>query len=135
MDEKEKNERMILNFGHTFAHGIEAASNFSRKINHGEAVLIGIILATRLSFKKKLCSFSTLNKIEDFYNVNSLPSKLDKKFLKKNCNKIVKYMVNDKKNTGDRISLILLKKIGKTSNPGQIKITINEMKKILKNIN
>jgi 3-dehydroquinate synthetase len=44
-------------------------------------------------------------------------------------------MVNDKKNTGDRISLILLKKIGKTSNPGQIKITIGEMKKILKNIN
>ncbi|MBO6490069.1 MAG: 3-dehydroquinate synthase [Pelagibacteraceae bacterium] len=135
MDEKEKNERMILNFGHTFAHGIEAASNFSRKINHGEAVLIGIILATRLSFRKKLCSFSTLNKIEDFYNVNSLPSKLDKNFLKKNSNKIVKYMVNDKKNTGDRISLILLKKIGKTSNPGQVKITIGEMKKILKNIN
>ena len=135
MDEKEKNERMILNFGHTFAHGIEAASNFSRKINHGEAVLIGIIFATRLSFRKKLCSFSTLNKIEDFYNVNSLPSKLDKNFLKKNSNKIVKYMINDKKNTGDRISLILLKKIGKTSNPGQIKITIGEMKKILKNIN
>ena len=44
-------------------------------------------------------------------------------------------MVNDKKNTSDRISPILLKKIGKTSNPGQIKITISEMKKILKNIN
>ena len=43
--------------------------------------------------------------------------------------------LNDKKNTGDRISLILLKKIGKTSNPGQVKITIGEMKKILKNIN
>ena len=94
-----------------------------------------MLFRSRLSFRKKLCSFSTLNKIEDFYNVNSLPSKLDKNFLKKNSNKIVKYMVNDKKNTGDKISLILLKKIGKTSNPGQIKITIGEMKKILKNIN
>ena len=121
MDEKEKNERMILNFGHTFAHGIEAASNFSRKINHGEAVLIGIILATKLSFRKKLCSLSTLNKIEDFYNVNSLPSKIDKKFLKKNSNKIVKYMVNDKKNTGDRISLILLKKLEKLLIPNRLK--------------
>ena len=37
-DEKENNKRMILNFGHTFAHGIEAANNYSRKINHGEAV-------------------------------------------------------------------------------------------------
>ena len=40
---------MILNFGHTFAHGIEAANKYSGKINHGEAVLIGMILATRLS--------------------------------------------------------------------------------------
>ena len=30
---------MILNFGHTFAHGIESSNNFSKKINHGEAVL------------------------------------------------------------------------------------------------
>ena len=45
---------MILNFGHTFAHGIEAASNFSKKINHGEAVLIGMFLATKLSKQKKI---------------------------------------------------------------------------------
>ena len=37
-DEKEKNLRMILNFGHTFAHGFEKAKNFSKKLNHGEAV-------------------------------------------------------------------------------------------------
>ena len=55
-DEKEKNDRMILNFGHTFAHGIEAANKYSGKINHGEAVLIGMILATRLSYIKKVCS-------------------------------------------------------------------------------
>ena len=29
-DEKEKNLRMILNFGHTFAHGFEGAKNFSK---------------------------------------------------------------------------------------------------------
>ena len=50
------NLRMILNFGHTFAHGIEAANKYSGKINHGEAVLIGMILATRLSYVKKICS-------------------------------------------------------------------------------
>ena len=71
-DEKERNKRMILNFGHTFAHGIEAANNYSRTINHGEAVLIGMILATRLSFKKKICSYSTLNKIETIYETNNL---------------------------------------------------------------
>ena len=37
---------MILNFGHTFGHAIEVLNNYSSKINHGEAVLSGMILAT-----------------------------------------------------------------------------------------
>ena len=52
-DVNEKNLRMILNFGHTFAHAIEAKNNYSRKVSHGEAVLSGMILASRLSFIKK----------------------------------------------------------------------------------
>ena len=43
-DEKEKNLRKILNFGHTFAHAIEIKSKYSEKISHGEAVLSGMIL-------------------------------------------------------------------------------------------
>lgn len=45
-DVREKNKRLILNFGHTFAHAIEMASSLNNKkyqINHGEAVAIGII--------------------------------------------------------------------------------------------
>ena len=49
----EKNLRMILNFGHTFAHAIEVKNNYSKKITHGEAVLSGMILATKLSVIKK----------------------------------------------------------------------------------
>ena len=44
---------MILNFGHTFAHAIEA-NNYSNKTTHGEAVLSGMILATKLSVIKNL---------------------------------------------------------------------------------
>ena len=73
---------MVLNFGHTFAHGIEAASNFSRRINHGEAVLIGMHLATKLSLKKKICSYSTMNEIHNFYKKNKLPLKLENYFSK-----------------------------------------------------
>ena len=51
-DEKEKDLRMILNFGHTFAHGFESAKNFSKKLNHGEAVLLGMMIASELSNKK-----------------------------------------------------------------------------------
>ena len=55
-DVNEKNIRMILNFGHTFAHAIEVKNNYSKKITHGEAVLSGMILATKLSVIKKVCS-------------------------------------------------------------------------------
>ena len=41
-DEKEKNIRKILNFGHTFAHAYEASLGFSKKLNHGEAVILGM---------------------------------------------------------------------------------------------
>ena len=92
-DEKEQNDRMILNFGHTFAHGIEAANNYSRKINHGEAVLIGMILATRLSFLKKICSKQTLDKIEKIYKNNNLLKKFLNFFKKKYLNKIVNFMI------------------------------------------
>ena len=124
---------MILNFGHTFAHAIEATYGFSRKINHGEAVLIGMILATRLSVKKKLCSYKTQNEILNFYKENVLPYKLNKIFFRRNLNKIINYMINDKKNNDNRINLILLKKIGKTSVPGQYKLKTKEIKKFFIN--
>ncbi len=133
-DEKEAGKRMLLNFGHTFAHAIEAASNFSKRINHGEAVLIGMLLATKLSVRKKICSNLTLKEIEKVYKDNNLPSALVKYFQKKDFNKIVNYMANDKKNNDSRINLILLKKIGKTTNPREIKMSLDQMKSVIKKI-
>ena len=52
-DVNERDLRMVLNFGHTFAHAIEVKNNYTKKITHGEAVLAGMILATRLSVLKK----------------------------------------------------------------------------------
>ena len=52
-DEKEMNVRKILNFGHTFAHAYEAGLNFSKKLNHGEAVILGMRSALSFSLEKK----------------------------------------------------------------------------------
>ena len=130
-DLKEKNFRMILNFGHTFAHAIEAQSKFSGKINHGEAVLIGMMMAAKLSVIKKICSNRILSEISKIYKENNLIHRFKKYLKKKSFNKIVYFMIKDKKNNDQKINLILLKNIGKTTKPGSFKLSAQEMKKNL----
>ena len=51
-DPREHGERALLNFGHTFAHAIEAEQGYAGGdggLNHGEAVAVGMVLAARLS--------------------------------------------------------------------------------------
>ena len=52
-DEKESGLRMVLNFGHTIGHAIEAATHY-RKLLHGEAVAWGSIAALHLSLNRAL---------------------------------------------------------------------------------
>ena len=52
---------MKLNFGHTFGHAIEIKNNYSKRKTHGEAVLSGIMLASRLSVVKNICKIKVLN--------------------------------------------------------------------------
>ena len=111
-DEKEKNFRKILNFGHTFAHAFEAALGYSNKLNHGEAVILGMVTALKFSFDIRLIKFKEFNKIlNDIQNTN-LPFNIKSYFSLKDLNLILNFMKKDKKNFSERINLILLKKIG-----------------------
>ena len=125
---------MILNFGHTFAHAIEAKNKFSKKINHGEAVLIGMMMATKLSVIKKVCSNNALQQLSKIYEKNDLIYKFKRHFKKKDFNKIINFMINDKKNNDEKINLILLKNIGKTTRPGSFKMSVQEMRKNFPNL-
>jgi len=131
-DEKEKDLRMILNFGHTFAHGFEATKNFSQKLNHGEAVLLGMFLASDLSHQKKILSIKDLLLIKKHYLDLNLPRHISKNFKKKDVNKIIYFMKKDKKNVSKKINLILLNRIGKTTNSGEISLNSTEIEKFLK---
>ncbi len=113
-DEKEKGKRKILNFGHTFAHAFEATLGYSKRLNHGEAVILGIVTAIKFSLNIKLISFKDFNIIlKHIININ-LPSNIKKFFSNKDLNKILKFMSKDKKNMSKNINLILIKKIGST---------------------
>ncbi|MFM7557167.1 MAG: 3-dehydroquinate synthase, partial [Alphaproteobacteria bacterium] len=48
-DEKENNIRALLNFGHTFGHAIETEAKYSSAILHGEAIALGMAMASKLS--------------------------------------------------------------------------------------
>mgnify|MGYP001181692823 FL=1 len=128
-DVYEKNIRMMLNFGHTFAHAIELQSNYSKKINHGEAVIMGMMMAARLSYLKKICSLHTLTQLINIYKLNNLKYDIKKKFKEREYKEIIKHMVKDKKNNDNKINLILLKNIGQTTLPNAYKISLIEMKK------
>ncbi len=131
-DANEKGLRMALNFGHTFAHAIEAKNDYSKKITHGEAVLAGIILATRLSLIKKVCNYNTLQNIENIYNANHLGYSYKKYLNSKTIISLIPFLKNDKKNNDTNINFILLKKIGKTTKPNSFKIPLNNLKKYSK---
>tara|TARA_B100001063_G_C16752734_1_gene551193 strand:+ start:539 stop:1651 length:1113 start_codon:yes stop_codon:yes gene_type:complete len=133
-DVNEKGLRMVLNFGHTFAHAIEVRNNYSNKTTHGEAVLSGMILATKLSVYRKTCASKTLLRIKKIYLKNKLDYVYKKYSNQVSINQLIPYLKNDKKNNDKNINFILLKKIGKTVLPNKSKISISNLKKSVKSI-
>jgi 3-dehydroquinate synthase len=111
-DEKEKGLRKTLNFGHSFAHAYEATLGYSKKLNHGEAVILGMKTALNFSLKKNFLNKKDHNSVINHISNCNLPSSMNKFFKAKDLNKILSFMLKDKKNNSDKISLVLLKKIG-----------------------
>ncbi len=112
-DEKESNLRKTLNFGHTFAHAYEATLGYSKKLNHGEAVILGIKTASKFSVLNKLLKISDFRVIDNHLNKLNLPNNINNFFTYSDLNKIISFMQKDKKNnTKKKINLVLLKEIG-----------------------
>ena len=131
-DINEKGLRMILNFGHTFAHAIEVKNNYSKKITHGEAVLTGMILAIKLSVLKKICNYETLKKVQNLYLENNLDYVLRNISNPNWIKSLIPFLKQDKKNDDENINFLLLKKIGKTDKPNKFKMSSSQLKKYSK---
>ena len=104
MDEFDKKERKIMNYGHTFGHALESECNY--KIPHGIAVNIGMDLANYLSMR-----YSFINQGK-YIKLNSILVENFEKYknYKPNIRSLCNYLNNDKKNTKKNfINIILLK--------------------------
>ena len=111
-DEKEKNLRKILNFGHTFAHAYEASLNFSKRLNHGEAVILGMKSAFEFSHSKKMITYKEFESAIKHLNNSCFPGSIKNYFTIKKINQITSFMMRDKKNNSKNIKLMLIRKIG-----------------------
>ena len=111
-DEKETGLRKVLNFGHTFAHAYEAGLGYSSKLNHGEAVILGMKTALNFSLNENILSKNEYNLIINHIDNSGLPFSIKKYFSIKDSDKILSFMIKDKKNNSEKINLVLLKKIG-----------------------
>jgi 3-dehydroquinate synthase len=121
-DEKEKGERRVLNFGHTFAHSIEKNTGML----HGEAVSIGMVLAANASVKMNVLSQNDAKRIENLLNNFQLPVKLNIEKAK-----VYDALLKDKKREGDYINLVLLEGIG---NAIIKKVSIKDMEDIVNDL-
>ncbi len=94
-DERESGRRMILNFGHTLAHGIESAVGYQGLL-HGEAVAIGAAFAGRLGHALGYTDPSAAERIEALLRTYGLPVKLPGKYRVRPA-RVVEAMQRDKK--------------------------------------
>jgi 3-dehydroquinate synthase len=72
-DETETGLRALLNLGHTFAHALEAATGYSDRLLHGEAVAIGMVQAFRFSERLGICRPQTSGRVASHLARAGLP--------------------------------------------------------------
>ena len=106
-DERESSKRMLLNYGHTVGHAIEACTGY-QTYRHGEAVAVGMHIAGKISHQLGLLSEEELNRQQHLITSCGLPSEASDVRL----DDVLKTMRSDKKMYQGTLSWILLNGIG-----------------------
>jgi len=126
-DPKEAGLRKILNFGHTLGHAVETylLNLGKRRILHGEAIAVGMIMEAFIAFDRGLISQEELESIEIYLFETYGRVKLTADEIPV----IIKLTEQDKKNKGSEIRFSLLTGIGDCGY--DIPVTAAEMKKAI----
>lgn len=114
-DEREGGIRKILNFGHTFGHAVEAETEM-HGLYHGECVAIGMI---------PVCSGEVRERLVPVLKKLGLPYKHEG-----DVEKALSFIAHDKKCDGDKISIVVVNKIGECEIK---KMTVSDFSEMVRN--
>jgi 3-dehydroquinate synthase len=105
-DEWETDVRSLLNFGHTIGHALEAATGY-RGPNHGEAVAVGMVVATTLAVQRDVCPKGDLDRLKGLLQAFGLPIRL-----LADGGEIARFVRYDKKIQDRLVRFVVLRNIG-----------------------
>jgi 3-dehydroquinate synthase len=131
-DPTEKNQRRVLNYGHTIGHAVESASGY--KLLHGEAVATGIIGAGLIEIEMGLSQPGRLERIKKIFEKLAVPRALPAYLAEADLMEIIKY---DKKAIKRWPKFVLIDRMGHTyCRDGQWAVDVQKelVEKILKNL-
>ncbi|MEO1657211.1 MAG: 3-dehydroquinate synthase [Pseudomonadota bacterium] len=112
-DEREAGKRALLNLGHTFGHALEAEAGYDGRLLHGEAVALGMAMASRFSVVRGLLSEDEASRIIGVIAAAGLPTQMsDIAWLETSAEALLGHVRQDKKVEGGRLTLILLRAVG-----------------------
>jgi len=111
-DEREESgRRMVLNYGHTFAHAFETVGGYSGWL-HGEAVAAGMVCAARLAERRGLVARDLTQRQTNLLNRFGLPTAVPRGW---DADALLAVMRRDKKNVAGRLRFILPSRLGEVA--------------------
>lgn len=121
-DEREKGERMLLNFGHTLAHALEKYYDFSG-LTHGCAVSIGMSVFTHIAERRGMCASGVADKLDALLTKCGLPltdpAPIDELF---------RLSLGDKKHLSSGMNIVICSDVGKSE---VVKMSVGEYENFL----
>lgn len=116
-DEFDRGNRQLLNLGHTFAHSIEALSDYS--ISHGSAVATGMRIITCAAVKRGLCPEICLTTLDRLLTQYELPMRTSY-----TAEALAEKALSDKKRSGESITIVSPTGLGRSK---LVKIPVSEL--------
>lgn len=112
-DERENDQRALLNLGHTFGHALEAEGGYDGRLLHGEAVAIGMVQALDFSVSQGLCPGQDAERARRHLQAVGLPTRpADRGLGDIPVARLLDHMAQDKKVRDGRLTFVLARGIG-----------------------